>query len=78
MWKSIKTIRWVLRQRIFFSNIKKLFNFKGLTPELSKMLIECKFSKEELEKNKGKILEALILCKEGIRFENLPPEKTVC
>lgn len=41
------------------------------------MLIECKFSHEELEKNKGKILEALILCKEGIRFESLPPEKTV-
>lgn len=41
------------------------------------MLIGCKFSKEELEKNKGAILEALILCKEGVRFDVLPPEKTV-
>ena len=41
------------------------------------MLIECKFSQEELEKNKGKILDALILFKEGIHFSTLPPEKTV-
>ena len=41
------------------------------------MLVECKFSQEDLEKNKGKILEALIFCKEGIRFEKFPPEKTV-
>ena len=41
------------------------------------MLKECKFSQEELEKNKIAILDALTLMKEGIRFESLPPEKTV-
>lgn len=61
----------------YFKKTYHLYIYKGLTPDLSKMLIECKFSQEELEKNKGKILEALILCKEGIRFESLPPEKTV-
>jgi len=41
------------------------------------MLIECKFSQEELEVNKTAILNALTFCKNGILFESFPNEKTV-
>ena len=76
MWKLIKTTHLVLGFYYYLLNKKHKF-LKGLTPDLVKMLVECKFSQEDLEKNKGKILEALIFCKEGIRFETFPPEKTV-
>lgn len=51
--------------------------FKGLSGDLEKMLLECKFTKEELIKNRQSILAAINYYKEGIQFSQMPLEKEV-
>lgn len=41
------------------------------------MLLDCKFTKEQLQKDKSKILEAITMYNEGRRIEKYPLAKEV-